>query len=751
MHHVDDVSRPGCVGEAAPPRPRWVSRPRLLQLIAGASDDGPAPIVLVSGPAGSGKSVLARQWLETDDRAHLEIPVTPGLDEPSALSRAVVEALEEVGPSARNLRASLTGSEPRLSTIVVPALERLAASRSQPYVLVLDDLHLLRNPACEGVLRAVCEGTPAGSQVLLLSREEAPAWLGRTRAEGRLREVTGRDLRFEVSEAVELLQGMGVAIDALAAADIVARTEGWAVGLYLTGLAMRRSARGSTHRLVDRTRDSDRFIGDYISTEVLHPLAPELRSFVIGTSILDELTPELCDAVLDRQDSTAVLAQVREELQLMVPLDRGGRRVRYHHLLGEALRLELGRHAPAEVPALHSRAARWYADHGLLDEAIRHATAAGDVSELGLLVWSGAGDRIGSGDVDRLACWLADLSDAQVAHDPWLCLAAAWVALQTGRTDRMDRWILRAEGHAGADWRARAHEEPYAAQLAVIEAVAGREGLHATEVLARAALDGLPAESPFRAAASFVLGVALTLGRDIVPGRRMLADAERLARALGVPLVQADSLSWQGVLALTAGDLASARRTLRRATDIVVHHRLERLTTAAHCVTAQALLQSLAHDPEAPATLATARRLTADLGDAVPWFTVCGRLIQARAAVALADGALARQLLVEARARMTPELRESLAQDLYEEIERALGQLTIDGLHTPALTAAELRVLQFLPSHVQLHQIGEHLFVSTNTVKTHVMAIHRKLGVNSRDEAVEMARRLGLLEAPPLD
>ena len=104
MHHVDDVSRPGCVDEAAPPRPRWVSRPRLLQLIAGASDGGPSPIVLVSGPAGSGKSVLARQWLETDDRAHLEIPVTPGLDEPGTPSRAAVEALEAAGPSARGRR-----------------------------------------------------------------------------------------------------------------------------------------------------------------------------------------------------------------------------------------------------------------------------------------------------------------------------------------------------------------------------------------------------------------------------------------------------------------------------------------------------------------------------------------------------------------------------------------------------------------------------------------------------------------------
>lgn len=750
MHHVDGAGRLGNV-DARPRRPIMVSRPRLLRLLPEPSAASPPAVVLVSGPAGSGKSVLARQWLETDGRAHLQVQATPGLDDPAALSQALLAVLEAVGPAARNLRASITGTEPRLSTIVVPALERLAASRTRDYVLVLDDVHLLRNPACGAILRAVCDGTPVGSQVVLLSRGEAPDWLGRARAEGRLHEITSRDLRFDVGEAAQLLHGMGVMRDEVDVEGVVARTEGWAVGLYLTGLAMRRSTSGSPHRLVDRTRDSDRFIGSYISTEVLHPFDAELRGFVVRTSILDELVPELCDAVLGRQDSPALLARLQDEVQLLVPLDHDGHLVRYHHLLGEALRLELARQAPAEIPVLHARASQWYADNARLDDAIRHAKLAGELSEVGRLVWSGCGEAIGLGDVDRLASWLVDLPDTQIAHDPWLSLAAAWVALQYGNTDRMDRWILRAEGHAGPDWKDRASTEPYCAELAVIVALVCREGLRATEGLAGAALGGLAADSPFRCAALFMLGVTLTLNRDLEAGRIRVGEAEHLARVLVVPHIQADALSWQGVLALSAGDLARARRNIRRASSVVHEHRLERLSTAALCITAQALLQALANEPGAAATLATARRLTAQLGDVVPWFSVSGRLVQARAAVALGDGALARQLLTEASARMTPDLRESLAQELYDDTERALSLITVAGLPPPALTAAELRVLQFLPSHVQLPQIGEHLFVSTNTVKTHVMAIHRKLGVSSRDEAVEMARKLGLLEAPPLD
>lgn len=155
MPDVDVGRRLGRVYPPVPGRRTWVPRPRLLRMVAGQPEDPPVAIVLISAPAGAGKSVLARQFLETDGRAHLEIPLTPALDEPSVLTRALVEVLESVGPPARNLRASITSTEPRLSTIVLPALERLAASRSQDYVLVVDDVHLLRNPACEAVLRAV--------------------------------------------------------------------------------------------------------------------------------------------------------------------------------------------------------------------------------------------------------------------------------------------------------------------------------------------------------------------------------------------------------------------------------------------------------------------------------------------------------------------------------------------------------------------------------------------------------------------
>lgn len=208
-------------------------------------------------------------------------------------------------------------------------------------------------------------------------------------------------------------------------------------------------------------------------------------------------------------------------------------------------------------------------------------------------------------------------------------------------------------------------------------------------------------------------------------------------------------MSWLGLLALVEGERERGIRLISEASDVIRRHHLDRLATGALCMTAQALVLAMLGDKStASTTLATARRLSGLLGDVAPWFAVAGRLVQARTAILLGDGATARQLITEAKTHMTPELSASSAADSLAAAESALAQMTALGGPTSALTTAELRILQFLPSHLTLKQISEHLFVSLSTVKTHVLSIYRKLGVRSRAEAVTRARVLGLVEAP---
>jgi LuxR family maltose regulon positive regulatory protein len=443
-----------------------------------------------------------------------------------------------------------------------------------------------------------------------------------------------------------------------------------------------------------------------------------------------------------------VLARLHRRTQLVTEVDGDGR-FRCHQLLREALLADLERNEADLRGTLQARAARWYAGNGDLDAAVRHAKAAGDLPLVSELVWSGILGCIGSGRPARLEVWLSGLTEHQVSSDAWLTLASAWAAMQSGEPNRMLRWRARSRVHAGRDWRHHIHSDEYAASLAVLETVVGAGGLEDSVALADGALVGLPADSGFRAVAGFIRGVSLTLLRRLEEGQASLREAKSLAGAFDVPLIEADALSWLGLLAMTSGDTNLGARLIGEASGVIEAHHLERLASSAHCLTAQAFLLAMTHRPDAEATLASARRLTALVPAIAPWFAVCGRLVQARAAILLNDGALARTLLADARRAMTPDLAASLAQDLLDATASSLESLSRDGVSGAALTAAEMRVLQFLPSHLTLPMIGEHLFLSPNTVKTHTLAIYRKFGVSSRSEAVSVAQSLGLVESSP--
>ncbi len=708
------------------------------------------PVVVVHGGAGFGKTTLAAQWAQRDPRPHEFVRLARFLDDPAALGRVLIDALESIGPGAGAVRDVVTAVEPAFSAVLLPAITRLAASRGRDFVLVVDDVQLLSRPECHAVLSAVAEGVPSGSQVAFLSRQEPPVWLARTRAEGRLLEIGPRDLVFDDGESRRLLESLGVDLSGEQAADLIARAEGWPVGLYLTALAQsRRDHDGSSTGI--GAPGSDRFVVDYLRSEVLAGLPRRMTDFLRRTSILEELDGSLCDALLRRRDSAAVLSQLSRRLQLVVSIDPEGHRYRYHHLLADALRADLEGQEPWLAPELHLRASAWFETRGDRDAAIRHAKAAGDLARTGALVWAEVPGCLASGRPDRLGSWLTDLDDVQVRSDRWLTLAAAWLGLQTGDPDRMTRWILAAEEHAGAAWSTRAASDEYAASVAAIHVLVGDCGLERCIELCRQVQLGLPRDSGFRASAITNEGVALTLTGRLEQGQARLEEAERLGRALHVPIIEANALAWQGMLALLTDDWARGAPLIVRAGDLVRHHRLDRLATSANCVTALALLQAArGSKDDARVTLGTARRLTAKVSRIAPWFAVAGRLVQARTAILLGEGALARTLCAEAKDRMTPDLTGTLLSDLLADTETMLRALRDQRVTAAAITAAELRVLQFLPSRLTFQQIGEHLFLSQTTIKTHSLSIYRKLGVSSRDEAVARAQSLGLVESPPL-
>jgi LuxR family maltose regulon positive regulatory protein len=724
-----------------------IERRRLLRLLEATS----TPVVVVSAPAGSGKSILARQWTTRGSRRHATVRIAPYLDDHALLSEAVLDALETLGRASPETRARMTDKEPAFSSIVLPALMRLMTSRDSAFVLVLDDVHLLQSPGAHQVLETLCEACPDDSTVVILTRSQPPDWLARVRANGRLTEVAPAELDFDLDETRQLLSAMGVEAHKADVATIIDHTEGWAVGVYLTALGLRSGERvgAGEARLV---RGSDRIVADYLRTQVLATLPVDHRHFLICTSVLDELDGPLCDAVLERTDSASVLAHLHRQIQLVLALDPEERRFRYHHLLREELASDLQTLASDQIPGLHERASRWFDTRGDREAAIRHATASGSTDLAAAMIWPAVPACVASGRLDRLRTWLSGLNDAQIASNPWLSMAATWSALQQGDAAAMGRWALISEGHAGPRWREEASRDPYAATVAVLHALVGSGGLDDTRDLCERAMGGLAPDDSFRAAAAFNRGIAMTLLRDLEGGQASLVEADALGAALDVPVIEANAKSWMGLMALSAGERERGIRLISEAADVTRRHHVDRLATGALSATAQALVLAQVGDTTAAtATLATARRLSGLADEIAPWFAVTGRVIQARTAMLLGDGATARLLLVEAEDHLTPDLRASVAGDDLTHAKGALAQMSDQGGAAGVLTTTELRVLQFLPSYLTLQQIGEHLFISQSTVKTHVLSIYRKFGVNSRADAVVRARALGLVESPIAD
>jgi len=723
-----------------------VPRTGLLARLSVGTD---ATVVVLSGPAGAGKTTTVQQWAELDVRPHHLVRLAPHLDGPAALADAVLTALEAIGPREPAARASVTGQEPTYSSVVLPGLATLAASRSTPYALVLDDVHLLHDPDCVRLMRTLADAVPPGSSFVLLSRESTPTWVARLRAAGRLLELTTDDLAFDADELEVLLASQGIGLHPADREAMLQRTEGWAVALYLETLALRQSRSPVPQQGGPRVAGDLGFARDYIESEILDPLPRETREFLLRTSILDDIEPAACDAVLDRTDSAGMLDGLRRSTPLVTVIDAEGTTYRYHHLLHDTLRSVLGTtHDTATIAELHRRAAQWHDQRGDIDSAVRHSRLAGDVDATAALIWPHVVFSVASGRPDRLARWLDDLGPQVVTANRWLSIAAAWSALQSADRDRMRHWILRSETHAGRGWRDRVAVDDYAASLATLTAIEGQVSLREGAELSRGALEGLDPDDPWRAAAAFIGAVCLTLLRE-PEALPLLLEAQRLGRALGVHLLEADALSWRGMLSLLAGDVAGGVALISEATALVEEHNLERFVTSANAFTAQSLADSLRQERErATVALATARRLTVAGDGIAPWFHVCGRLVQARAALNLGDAALARLLLAEARSHMTADLSSSAAQDMLESTEEVLATSTSQSSSVVPLTAAEMRVLQFLPSHLTFPQIGEHLFLSANTVKTHALSIYRKLGATSRNEAVTRARAFGLVEAP---
>ncbi len=436
------------------PRPGFVARPRLAGALAGG-------LVLVCAPAGFGKTALLADWLRSGGRPVAWLSLDAGDNDPVRFWRHVVAALDRARPGTGERVAPLLGPPPSSFEGLVTALinELAAQSGENAIVLVLDDYHLISARQVHASLAFLLEHLPPGLHLVLASRSDPPLPLARLRARGQLAELRTDDLRFTAEEAAALLrESAGAALPGTAVAALVARTEGWAAGLQLAALSLR--GRSDIAGFVAAFSGSHRYILDYLTGEVLDGLAEQVREFLLETSVLERLSGGLCDAVTGRDDGQAMLERVEQAGLFLMPLDEVRGWWRYHRLFADLLRARLQQQRPGRVAVLHRAAAAWYEEHGLADDAVGHALAAGDTAWAARLIEQHFDATLYLRSEGATAQrWLAALPAELVQTRTRLLLAQVLLAATLGRAEAMEPPLDAAE-RALAD-AAPAADEPF--------------------------------------------------------------------------------------------------------------------------------------------------------------------------------------------------------------------------------------------------------------------------------------------------
>jgi len=415
-------------------------------------------LTLISAPAGYGKTTLLSEWQAQVDLPVAWLTLEKGENTPARFWSYFVAALNNLPQLQRAnigsaiLQASQTPQPGSMEIQITELINELAAFKQQ-VCLVLDDLHNLSESQIHQDLTFLIEHLPQAPNSLHLvatSRMDPPWPLARWRSHGELNELRVIDLRFGYDETRKFLQeALQFKLSPQEISALQDRTEGWIAGLQMAAISMqaRLKAQGpeSVSLFIKTFSGSNRFILDYLLDEVISQQSEEVRSFMHETSILDQLSAPLCDAVIDKPGSQAFLDQLERANLFLIPLDEEQRWYRYHHLFAEFLRKQVKQCWPERIPQLHQRASAWYAENHMPSEAIRHALAAGDIDRVHQAVAGNALAMVDNAELFDVLRHFKELPAHQVSSNPWLCLAYAWAKAYADPSDGMEDLLQLAE------------------------------------------------------------------------------------------------------------------------------------------------------------------------------------------------------------------------------------------------------------------------------------------------------------------
>ena len=440
-----------------PARSGLVSRPQLIEHLNTCKE---CKLVLISAPAGFGKTTLMGEWLTTSRMAYAWLSLDENDNDPARFILYFIHALRQSFPDIGSgilatIQSSQFGMAHFLSENLLTELINEIDSIPNDFIIVLDDYHVITESSIQDALGFILDNLPEGKHLVISGRSDPPWPLARLRACGGIVELRSNDLRFSPDEAAAFLNGvMHLQLTPQQVETLEACTEGWIAGLQMAAISMQ--GRQDANTFIEAFTGSHRFIADFLLEEVLYGLPPATQDFLRKTSILDRFCVSLAAALLGDDTNPAspgdtipeshqILDFLEHANLFLIPLDDERRWYRYHHLFRDLLRSNLGSTRPAEIPRLHLIASRWLAKANLYEDAIKHAFASQELDWTASLIEQAARQVDIQNKLVVVCDWIDNLPDDLVSTRPWLCVYRAWGLFWTGRRSEVEASLAAAE------------------------------------------------------------------------------------------------------------------------------------------------------------------------------------------------------------------------------------------------------------------------------------------------------------------
>lgn len=546
------------------------------------------PCTVIAAPAGFGKTTLLTMACAQFRERGMQVAWV-SLEEterdPVRFWTYVSAALDGAQPGIGLATHSMlqTPRPPSIEKLLTLLINILMAAK-EPIALILDDYHLAATPAIDQGLTFLIEHAPTTLRLLVSTRVEPGFLLPRLRAQGRIAELHAADLRFSAEEAERFMhQTMHVSLLSDRMAQIIERTEGWVTGLQLVALSLREHAVGL--ELPTTASASTRYVAEYLIGEVLEHQPQDVQAFLLQTSLLERMTGPLCDAVTRRTDSAAMLVRLMQAQLFLTPLDPNLAWYRYHHLFAEILRERLQREDSTVLALCHQRAAQWFGQHGMIDDAIRHLIAAQALEEAAMLIEGEADRLVLRGETAGLVAWVRALPREVLLAHPHLCVLFAGGLFLQGEGAEATAWLNDLEQSlAEMGSRSVEIEREIAVIRAILIMVAG--DITGGTATVREAAQQLPGNHLLRALALLITNILSFGEEDLFETDRTIGEFAEENLHAGNMLVAFMALVYKAGIEIYQGRLHRAAQTCREALRLVPHagsHELP-ISALAYCL-----------------------------------------------------------------------------------------------------------------------------------------------------------------------